>query len=562
VNHQKLVNGKFSSHRGALIGIVEKIEDNKLKVLLHKNIHLQPGDGVLWAYSKGSEKIETGAQIYQIQRLNNSTALISFAHNIKLKPEYSKALLYLNHDVDLKKQNKASVTDKSQLKRVLIDYIVEVKLHTPIKVTCTDGMHSITICSQSPLASAQTQSLSDEQIHQELSALGGSIFKLRSVKIERTSNDAVFMNQRELKQLRQQLISELASLRQANTIDGFHNTLITIDEVQNWFSLTTQINTNFDTTPIKQAETKKQLVVLLRERAQVEDFVKAYEDEKINKSALNSVILDFEFGRDYISSIQALKDHGIRSGVATTRILKPQEYNNLKALERLNPDIILVRNLGALRFYKELSKYQGELRGDFSLNVTNHLSAQYLISKGLSSICASYDLNAKQLEDIIKSFNPAQLEVTVHQYMPSFHMEHCVFAAFLSQGSSFKDCGKPCEKHQVELKDQYGNRHFIKPDQECRNTMYNAVSQSAATQIPRWLDLGLNLVRYEALNERSEELIQKIVGYQRLLTNEITPKELVQSLNLVEKYGLGEGNLLKSKVHVNRKRKVHTKLLK
>ena len=63
-------------------------------------------------------------------------------------------------------------------------------------------------------------------------------------------------------------------------------------------------------------------------------------------------------------------------------------------------------------------------------------------------------------------------EVTIHQYMPEFHMEHCVFAAFLSEGNSFKDCGKPCEKHNVMLRDFFGNHHYIKADQECRNTLY------------------------------------------------------------------------------------------
>ena len=62
-------------------------------------------------------------------------------------------------------------------------------------------------------------------------------------------------------------------------------------------------------------------------------------------------------------------------------------------------------------------------------------------------------------------------------------MEHCVFAAFLSKGHSYRDCGKPCEKHHVELKDQFGNFHFIKADQECRNTMFNAIPQSAAKKI-------------------------------------------------------------------------------
>jgi putative protease len=202
----------------------------------------------------------------------------------------------------------------------------------------------------------------------------------------------------------------------------------------------------------------------------------------------------------------------------------------------------LVRNLGAIEYFKSIAPFQGELRGDFSLNATNHLTVDYLRSKGLRTICASYDLNSNQLQDLLNATNANDLEITVHQYMPSFHMEHCVFAANLSQGSSFKDCGKPCEKHTVELKDQFGNRHFIKADQECRNTMYNAVAQSASKLIPVLKEKSVRFLRFEALNEKTE-LIQKIESYLQVLDGQKNAEQIIAGLQSVEKYGLGEGNI-------------------
>jgi len=138
--------------------------------------------------------------------------------------------------------------------------------------------------------------------------------------------------------------------------------------------------------------------------------------------------------------------------------------------------------------------------------------------------------------------------------MPSFHMEHCVFAAFLSKGSSFRDCGKPCEKHRVELKDQFGNRHQIKADQECRNTMFNAVPQSAARFVEQWKKAGLGSIRYEALYERGDELVGKIRGYQDLLLGKRTFEQIVGELKLHEKYGLGEGAIAKTQEYQSRKK--------
>src|SRR5690606_8772785 len=136
---------------------------------------------------------------------------------------------------------------------------------------------------------------------------------------------------------------------------------------------------------------------------------------------------DFEFGKDYAPSVELIKSLGIKAGIATTRILKPSEYYNLNVIIRCNPDLILVRNLGAIQYLKE--KCSIPLVVDFSLNITNSLSLDYITSKGLETVNVSYDLNQTQLFDLVSFSDPSKVEVTLHQYMPEFHMEHCVFAA-------------------------------------------------------------------------------------------------------------------------------------
>ena len=60
-----------------------------------------------------------------------------------------------------------------------------------------------------------------------------------------------------------------------------------------------------------------------------------------------------------------------------------------------------------------------------------------------------------------------------------FHMEHCVFAAFLSTGRDHRDCGRPCDRHRVELRDRVGANFPVLPDTGCRNT----VAQSGAEYV-------------------------------------------------------------------------------
>ncbi len=122
-------------------------------------------------------------------------------------------------------------------------------------------------------------------------------------------------------------------------------------------------------------------------------------------------------------------------------------------------------------------------------------------------------------------------------------MEHCVFAAFLSNGTSFRDCGKPCEKHKVELKDPYGNTHTLKADQECRNTMFSGAAQSALTLVPQLREMGVANFRLEFLNETKDLMLKKLQAYVTGLTQAHIDEKMIQALNTTEKYGLTEGTL-------------------
>ena len=66
----------------------------------------------------------------------------------------------------------------------------------------------------------------------------------------------------------------------------------------------------------------------------------------------------------------------------------------------------------------------------------------------------------------------------MHQHLPIFHTEHCVFCRFLSDGNSYLDCGRPCEPNSVHLRDCNGKDHLVLADEGCRNTVFNAQAQS------------------------------------------------------------------------------------
>jgi len=533
VSHQNLVSGAFSAHRGLFIGEVAGLLKSGFILKTDREIELENGDGLLWVMGEQ----EQGGPIYDVRKDSAGRYRVEFSWETEIGPQFLGAKVYLNHDRDLKNEVGKSWQDRQRQKRIGVSLWAQMKLGEPLKLRISDGKHVVEGSTASALVLARTAGLGDDFLREEFSSLGGTVFFAREIQIQRSSEDPMFLSHKELKELRRQVCEELAGRRKSQTIDGFSVNLRKPPENTLRVSAASEGS----------QKSRPKLNLLLRDREQVQDLVQYVRRGALDPKGLNWVVLDFEFGRDFENSLGELRAGGIRSGIATTRILKPGEYVHLKAIARLQPDVILVRNLGALHYFRSIPDMKSDLIGDFSLNVANHWTAEYLLGKGLQSVCASYDLNRQQLSDLLKSSPAEKIEMTIHQYMPSFHMEHCVFASCLSDGNSYRDCGKPCERHRVELRDQFDHGHFIKADQECRNTMFNAVSQTALRYLPEWQELGLGAVRLEALFERGEDLLIKVVTYQKVLAGETTIDVALQRLGVVEKYGLGEGAVARIK---------------
>jgi putative protease len=124
-----------------------------------------------------------------------------------------------------------------------------------------------------------------------------------------------------------------------------------------------------------------------------------------------------------------------------------------------------------------------------------------------------------------------------------FHMEHCVFAAFLSKGKDFTDCGRPCEKHDVRLRDRVGMSHPLKADVGCRNTLYHGKAQSGALYGGAFQAQGVRDFRIELLDEDAEKTTAILQGYQQLLSGSISPDDLLADLHAVSQLGVTSGTL-------------------
>jgi putative protease len=239
-------------------------------------------------------------------------------------------------------------------------------------------------------------------------------------------------------------------------------------------------------------------------------------------------------------AVELARAHGLSVTIATVRVQKPGEESYDRRIAALKPDAVLVRHWGALMYFAEPAGSQPRplLHGDFSLNVTNSLTASHVLSLGLATLTAAHDLDRTQLLALLDAAPGGRVAVTLHHHIPTFHNSHCVYAHLLSDGADYRSCGRPCEQHRVALRDFAGLEHPVLVDVSCRNTVFNAQAQSAAPLVPVLLERGVRRFRVEFVWERGAEVTRTLAAYRALLRADISAHAAMQRVGVHEQYGV------------------------
>jgi putative protease len=369
-----------------------------------------------------------------------------------------------------------------------------------------------------PLAAAERQPLTTERLQDQFGRLGNTAFRLD--RIEQQLSGDLILPASELNRMRRDLVAQLEQQRAQPPRWTLHATARSRDL---WPAMGDQL-----------APEPAQLSVLVRNRAQLASAMAA---------GIDRLYCELEDPRQYRSLVEWFRTQKQSDQqtlwVAPPRIYKTGETWILQQVHNSHADGYLVRNYDHLSFFA-----QDRCMGDFSLNVANPIAASYFQQEfQLAGLTASYDLNADQLVDLLKACPPDWLEITIHQHMPMFHMEHCVFCAFLSTGTDHTNCGRPCEKQTVTLRDRAGVEHRLQADAGCRNTVFNGVAQTGAEVVQRLIVSGARRFRLEFLNEPPDRVSHAIGRYQQLLRGEISGTELWQDLQLSSQLGVTRGTI-------------------
>ncbi|MBI5771617.1 MAG: U32 family peptidase [Verrucomicrobia bacterium] len=536
-DNQALVHGRFGTKRGVFLGEIAQVQNESVSLRLAAQ--LKPGDGVVFDAGHPEEG-EEGGRVYQVET-RGPDATLRFGHgDINWRRVRPGQLVWKTNDPALDREVRATFAEEKIRFQRPIALEVHGRTGTPLTLIAHDhDGHVAKLESALPLAPAEKQPLTVEKLHDQLGRLGGTPFKLGELK--NFLEGEVILPVSELNRLRRDAVAELEKLRAAP---------------KRWQLVAERVSVSRESlTASAPPPRPPELIAVIRLLEQLDAAWSA---------GARTIYCEFENPKHYRDAVARFRDLQASGSqpsapssqlpssiwVAPPRIFKPGEEWILKQVRSCDADGYLIRNYDHLAFFAADRK-----RGDFPLNVANPRTAAYFLSRyGLERVTASYDLNIAQLEALLAAAPGAWFDLTVHQHMPMFHMEHCVFCAFLSNGRDYRDCGRPCDTHRVALRDRVGAELPLKADAGCRNTVFNNRAQTGAEYVARLLELGARSFRVEFVNEPPDEITRTLTRYGQLLRGEISGADLWRELKLLNQLGVTRGQMETAPQFIAKKR--------
>jgi len=546
-DHKMLVPATTSAKRGVRLGRIVAVGRGRVTVELAARV--KRGDGV--AFDCGATSDDAlGGRVYEVFQAGRSLTEPVAAGRVELTFardafDFSRLApgqtVWKTDDPELTARLRKTFSGEDLRRRQPVDLVVRAAVGKPLVVRATLGSGlTCDVESEESAVEAKKHPLTEATLREQLGRLGGTPFELRGLSAEIEGQPMLPLSV--LGKLRHRLVEHVARLcvSQAALATGTvaplhgqarHRADLPLADIRRLARTRPSGPGPLDARGASVPLADPGLVFLVRSLDQLRALLALGE---------RSLYADFADIRQYREAIDLARAAGARLFPATPRIQKPDELGIFALLAKQGPDGVLVRNYAGLTFFRDRGV---PVVADFSFNVTNELSAEFFRGEGVERVTASYDMNREQLLALVAATDPAWLEVVIHQRMPMFHMEHCVFCAVLSPGTNKTNCGRPCDDHVVKLRDRIGVEHPLTADVGCRNTLYNAVPQSAAEAVPALLARGVRRFRLEFLDEPADEIGRVVRAYRDLLAGMLTGREVWTLLKAANRVGVTRGTL-------------------
>lgn len=565
-DHQTVVIGRAPRHRGLKMGVVSFVGKYSLDVTFEHAI--KPGDGLVFdaANWRSPDEPEEGGHVYEVKERAENRVELKFGHG---EIDFSRIRVgdwvWRSFDPQASKRLKSiTKTEVPQTTRPIV-FEVTARVGQPLKIQAwivdqssierksefatadekaefsgSDDIEPVRLSEVVVYSGTETLKPSDKRpldqvaLHDKLGRLGGTPYHLFEIRL--LTNDEVFVRSSELNEARRVLVDQLFD--QASEIHSIPSQPIVKKTLA---ELSARVEMAVDA---EKELVQPELHMLVRTPEQLDGVLQAVQSNP--HSMVASITLDYLELYGLRPSVERIRAAGIRPRVASPRILKPTEQKIVHFLVSLQADV-LVRTGGLLQplqSHPDFALASGvELFGDFSLNAANGVTCNALLDLGLKRIAPTYDLNAQQVGELTQYVPSDKLEVIAYSHLPVFHTEHCVFCRFLSKGTDSSNCGHPCEKHRVAVRDQLGRNHPVLADVGCRNTVFGAEAQFDATAIRDWQTVGIQHLRVEFVHQSSAQVQSITEAFDQFFRRILETAEFEQIIEANSPQQTTEGSL-------------------
>ena len=532
-DHQAVVRGRAPRHRGVCMGRVAGVTFDAVMVEpspANSLAPLKPGDGVVFdaADWRSPQEDEEGGRVYQAAVRDGAIELRFGNGVVNTRRVRAGDLVWRTHDPNVDKAARAYIDPAAPLRKQAVRVRVTAREGAALETEWAVGDVRVTARSEGPLGRARERALTVEYLTAQLGRLGNTAYELAGVELD--VEGSPFAPSSLLNDLRRRAVEELGR-RQAEprpvvvqAEESRPKGLLHLGQESRPGGL---LHLGQESRPGGLLH----LHLLVRTAEQLDAAI-----------ALRpaSITLDYLDLYGLRPSLERIRDAGLAARVASPRVLKPGERKVVDFLLGCGCPI-LVRPAGLLHALRE--REHPALIGDFSLNAANAITAAELLGLGLDMLTPAHDLNAAQVAELARNAGAERIEVVAYQHLPVFHTEHCVFCRFLSTGTSYLDCGRPCEKHRVELRDSAGRAHPVMADVGCRNTVFGAEAQHAGTHLEAWRAAGIEHFRLEFVHESAAQVTGVTGAFEEALHGRCSPRELTARLQRLSPQGITEGSL-------------------
>jgi putative protease len=357
INNQELAHGRFGTKRGVYLGEITRVERERVWLDPVPGGDLKPGDGVVFDAGR-PEAGEQGGRVHHIDadgsrlRLGFGRGDLDFA---VIRPGQK---LWKTNDPALDRFVRTTYEGETTRFTRPVRAEVHGRVNGPLTLILDDGEgHIARADSAVPLVAAAQHPLDETVLRRQLGRLGGTPFHLADLHV--ALEGELMLPVSELNRVRREAAHRLDDLRAAPP---------------RWEL--TPVETAWTRPPTPTPAAAPELIAVIRELPQLEAAWAA---------GVRTLYCEFEnpkHYRDAVTRFRALPSKIENPAskippslwVAPPRIFKPGEEWILQQVRSCEADGYLVRN------HEHLTCFAGErLRGDFSLNVANPLTAAYYL---------------------------------------------------------------------------------------------------------------------------------------------------------------------------------------